>query len=781
MPVENEQSVPRHEAVAQRWMKMQGISRPEAGGSPEEEDSAALVRQAYDLFVERSDLNTDIFRKQRQVMEPNQSSFAAVSSEWSQLLEGTIPSHTLSLESKRELIQQGKVADLLSSVENIDKPLDEVVSKSQVRIKEIDERLDQVFKLPGVYENFQSDLSHQVRTRHQAREALGLERLSEQLDLIGIRIARRSQIQGRSLTSVEKQFIDENRVLKEEAERRRAEFLEDTEVFERVRILELQEYQRQLQKDHFAETQTRKGYLRRTERYWSEGKRVLLTGETGTGKTELIKYASERLFGVSPEYVTGHQDMSIYELLGKTGFQIQEGDVFRPAPMIRAMTGRDGKGLPFLFDEMDRAPNQSVMGIKTVLNARAGEKGLRIQTDTAGTFDVGPDYAVAATANIKSEKYATATELDPAIVRMFDAPMDVDYMPPYEVYDLALATLMDRRGGITLSERDATVLLKNLCDAASWIQDAYQGKQVITDPQVGIFLEARGQAATGKPATLKKALLDPGRTLEMLKGLTAASASGIGFEDYLNVRIIEFVNNRAYPEEDRYYLVEIFALKGFLRGHSKNELMVSELSQDTLNGWTGTTRQRGSTAANIAYLSPDRVARLDPYGRFKRRITQEAQELLEGEEEGEEELPEQVIDKRPYIGPKDMRAAPNIKRATIDVFSKATAPQFTPELAYVLNRNIWGRLADDVNLRDLHLPDLSEYRNMPDVSRVQMGIENIIKVNKQMVSNLNRLLNVLQRSQIATVGEIRSMSVNELAEFRQMGIPGSTFLKIALG
>lgn len=629
--------VPHEEQVAKRWLKMRGVTPPQAPGQegfldklkeavgPKGKNPSApeqLVSQAYDLFVEKQDLNDDIVAKQREVMEPAEAP------------------QTLSLDEKRKLIQQGRISALLPTAGEA-LPYKEVIGKSQARIGEIDNQLDQVFTAPGIYDRFVQDLTHQLRVRHQAREAQSLDRFVQNTDLVSVRLTREGQVQGRTLTSVERGVVSDNRALREEAEKRKAELLKDPDVFDRVRILEIRELRDQLLQDRFAETPSRKRYLEKIERYWAEGKKVLLTGETGTGKTEIIKHASNKLFGVNPESVTGHQDLSIYELLGKTGFQVQVGDVFRPAPLIRAMTGRDGKGQPFLFDEIDRAPNQSVMGIKTILNARPGEKGVKVQTDTAGSFNVGPDYAVSATANIKSEKYITATELDPAIVRVFDAPMDIDYMPAYEVYDLALASLMDKRGGVPLTENDARVLLKNLCDASSWIQDAYQGRKIITDPASGTFLEARGQAATGKAATLKKALLDPGRTLDMLRGWTAAQTRGITFEDYMNERILEFINNRAYPEEDRYYLTEIFALKGFLKGHKTSEVMVSGLDQGTVDRWAGSVNKKQAAGKAAPAYSPwNRVARLDPYRRFKRPVSAEAEELLEEEVPEAEEVAE---------------------------------------------------------------------------------------------------------------------------------------------
>ena len=668
------------EQVAKRWLRTKGVTPPQ-GEKPSgflgrlKETVVGkwetlpvpeqLVNQAYDLFAEGQDLKDDIYAKQRETMEPTQTS------------------EPLTLDQKKRLIRQGRISVLLPTSSAL-LPYKEVIGKSQARIEEINTQLDSIFAAPGIYDRFVQDLTHQVRVRHQAREVQGIDRFAENVELISIRLTREAR--GRTLTSVEQQVVDENRALAEEAQARKAELMRDPDVFDRVRILEIREYRGQLRDDRFAETPSRKRYLEKIERYWSEGKKVLLTGETGTGKTEIIKHASHKLFGVNPESVTGHQDLSIYELLGKTGFQVQVGDVFRPAPLIRAMTGRDGKGQPFLFDEIDRAPNQSVMGIKTILNARPGEKGVKVQTDTAGSFDVGPDYAVSATANIKSEKYTTATELDPAIVRVFDAPMDIDYMPAYEVYNLALASLMDKRGGIPLSESDARVLLKNLCDAASWIQDAYQGRKVVTDPASGTFLEARGQAATGKAATLRKALLDPGRTLDMLRGWTAAQARGIAFEDYMNERILEFINNRAYPEEDRYYLTEIFALKGFLKGHKTSEVMVSGLDQSILDRWAGSANKKSVKGRTTqAYLAWNRVARLDPYRRFRRPVSAEAEELLELEEETIGESGDRMVERareilgRDFLGVESIRKLEQeLKKVGVNVeFGVDKLPAFT--------------------------------------------------------------------------------------------------------
>src|SRR3989344_5664797 len=155
---------PREEQVAKRWLKMRGVTPPQKavglkGKAPQAPEQ--LVGQAYDLFVEKQDLKDDIVAKQREVMEP--ATF----------------SQPLSLEEKKKLIRHGRISALLTTAGEEALPYKEVIGKSQARIGEIDNQLDQVFTAPGIYDRFVQDLTHQVRVRHQAREARSLDRFVE--------------------------------------------------------------------------------------------------------------------------------------------------------------------------------------------------------------------------------------------------------------------------------------------------------------------------------------------------------------------------------------------------------------------------------------------------------------------------------------------------------------------------------------------------------------------------------------------------------------------------
>lgn len=184
------------EQVAERFLRMKGVKKPDkpaATAAPVESSQAReqSVGEAYDLIVEKEDLKGNIVRLEREGME-------------------TTASIPLTLDQKRELIRQGKIGFLLSNVAT--EPFNEVVGRSQTRINEIDEKMDQIFQTPGVFERFRDDLSRQVRVRHEARDVRNLDRFAEQTDLLALKLTREAQVQGRSLTSAERGIIQDNKI-----------------------------------------------------------------------------------------------------------------------------------------------------------------------------------------------------------------------------------------------------------------------------------------------------------------------------------------------------------------------------------------------------------------------------------------------------------------------------------------------------------------------------------------------------------------------------------------
>ena len=541
----------------------------------------------------------------------------------------------ISLQERLDLIKKGGLRSAVNQVGGENTKARTLINDLK-ELRETEGKISDLSKNTQVVEEYSKFREKRVDKLRQAKETTDGQIAIKQLRLQQEKMARTVFLGNRQYSPGERRIIDENSQVIQAINERVSKLKEDPEVFDLARIRQLEEYQRGLKTDRFAETPSREKYIDSVRLNWAQGKKVLLTGPTGGGKTELLLHASRSLFDAEAEKLTGHELMTNYEVYGKTKGGVQEGKIslmFGAAPFIRSLE----RNVPFVFDEINVVPNKILMRLKTDLNARVGTK-ITVQEDGDKEVIVGDRFALGATENVKSEKHADREKLDPSLVRMFES-MAIDYFPPDELYDIMLASIMDVRGGVKLSVKDASLTLKSLCDATEWVQKAYLGQTI--DTSSGQILEARGQGSLGKPATLREAVLDPGKSLDMLVGWEDAEKSGLTFREFLNKRIMAFVNNENFPEEDRYYLTEIFALQGFLKGVKVLELRVSGLDQATLDAWSGYDRKRYVSKNN--YTPPEIVAKLDPYGNLQRPVSVEAGDLLD-EEEQVEDVEEAEVD-----------------------------------------------------------------------------------------------------------------------------------------
>lgn len=584
------------------------VGKIEAGVSNSPDDEIkAKTHELFERLLDRVELRIDIHRKEK-----------------SQKI-GEQRLQTQTVEDKVRLARQGRLKEILGATNQWQTAIAARALEEDRKILGITEgRIEELMKVPGVQAEYNKFRHERIDKLRSAREAAEELEAIKQLGLQQEKMARQVFLEQRTYSPGEEAIIKESQAISDALKERVDELVKDPEVFDLVRLRQLQEYQRGLRQDRFAETPSRQGYVDQVREAWAQGKKVLLTGPTGSGKTELLLHGARSLFGEEAERLTGHELMTNYEVYGKVKGGTREGQItlmFGSAPFVRALQ----KNVPFVFDEINVVPNRVLMRLKTDLNARIGQT-ITIQEDSDEKVTVGDRFAIGATANVKSEKHVDREKLDPALVRMFE-PVKVDYMPPHELYDMMLAGLMDFQGGVHISKYDALIPLRALCNATAWTQKAYLGESVVIDPGIGKVLEARGGATVGKQATLREAVLDPGRALDMLVGWEDARQKGMTLREFLDKRVVAFINNENYPEEDRYYLTEIFALQGFLGGVDVNDLQVSGLDQTTLDAWSGYDKKR--RVSKINYLPPDEVAKLDPYGVSKRPVKAEAADLLD--------------------------------------------------------------------------------------------------------------------------------------------------------
>jgi|GEM_PF-3026405 len=538
------------------------------------------------------------------------------------------PTAPTRLEDKLALIRKGGADTLLKQVRS-EAPHDARHQQAQDRLKKIEDQLLAVFQVPGILETYNAGFDRERIGMDKAREVLQLKQFVKELVAQEDRIQRTAWSERRSISLLEQQDYADNIEIRKAILDRVEELLSDPEAIDALRVMELQEYKKQMETDGFAETPSREVLIATIRAMIAKGQKVLLEGESGTGKTELWFHSSQSLFGTKGHSFTGGPDLNLYSIYGTRGMT-RDGDVTRMGPLTKSLIDRGGKGSPVFFDELNNAPEDVVMSMKTMLNKGPGDE-IEIPIDTEHTYVAGEDWAFGGAMNPKSVRYRTRKELDPAVKRML-VPVPVDYMPPSELYDIFLATLMDNRGGAPLAKQDALETLYHFAEGIGWAQAAFAGKKVIIDGN-GTALFDRNGAARGELATLKKTIIDPGRARSMLAGYEKSRAQGKPLMEHLNGELFNFVNDPELPEDDRYYLIEIFTLKGFFGTQDWNasRFNLSSLNDQTLQGW-----KQGNRAARLsrritpseAYLSRQELAKIDPYHKKKGGVSDDLDALI---------------------------------------------------------------------------------------------------------------------------------------------------------
>ena len=411
---------------------------------------------------------------------------------------------------------------------------------------------------------------------------------------------------------------------------------------------QLREYRRQWEQNHFVETPSRKEYIKKIQDHWANGEKTLLTGSTGSGKTELAIRAARQYSG-EPEVISGQEGMTTYDIYGKPRLgpgsmteeehsdweqkiRIAKDDGQRQYLLARfqqlgsVVSGFDlgklpravEKGRVAIFDEFNASPQETIIiRIKHDLNLREGQE-MTIQEDSNQKIKVREGYAVAATANLKSAKHKGRSAIPPEILRMFEA-FDVKSFPKAELYDLCLSVLIDRRGALGMGYRDANETLFQLVSAVTDIQEAYDG----TTTQ---FYE-QGGGSTSKMAFLDKAVLDPGKLLVKLSGFRREVLSDeISFKEFLEQILTDFVNTSDYTPKERFTLLDILTQHGFLLNSPLNDFLPAQF---TAEDWQ--RHLRGKSAVPDlppTYLDSRSVATLDPFGVRQDSLADSAAEFL---------------------------------------------------------------------------------------------------------------------------------------------------------
>ena len=514
-----------------------------------------------------------------------------------------------------ERLKMRRDTSVLKASERMSKRLAKEPQK-QAELEDMEKEIRELLADPDVHDAIHEMRHEKVmasqKTRRVMNEYRDLHAVESELSSQDFDILRRKAASGG-----DRRDLARNDELRQAVGRRLRTLVESPETARAARLAELHSYREQLLEDHYAMTPSRRELADQIRSLWARGEAVMLTGSTGTGKTELFSYLTKQLYGRPlSRLIRSTQNVTPAEIFGKMGLKATpEGGTetfFQPGVYIDAVD----QGMPFIIDEFNMLETKIRFGLKELYNRRPGQPVV-VQEDSGKPHVIQDGFVIGATANVKSEKHKERFELDAAESRVF-ANRRVEFLPKEEVYDLLIAELMNERGELHMAREDASETLKRLLEAAELSQQASEGKQT--------QFYAEGGGAKKTPATLKKAVLDPGRILKIVSGWPREEARGKKFRDYLENEVLHVIRTEDYPEKDRRLLLQIFVTKGFFIGKTVKQMDVPGVDEAKLKawGWSDTSKPASKTET----LSAQQVADLDPFGLRKLRASEAADEFL---------------------------------------------------------------------------------------------------------------------------------------------------------
>jgi len=404
----------------------------------------------------------------------------------------------------------------------------------------------------------------------------------------------------------------------------------------------LKKYAHELRRGNFIWTESRRALLAKLEAAAFSGQPVLISGESGTGKTRLVEQASLVLTGQICNETPG-KDTRFQDLIAKPKISSNGQSYFEYKEVGEAVTGRDStlkdepdhRGRIVADDEFNLLDSSEQTGrLARVAEWTPGKK-VRMPV-TNQEVQVAPNFLYCAMVNLASERYERK-KIPPEVLRKF-AKVDVGYPPQSEknpeLYEMMLAALMDQNGRLRASESEimpeyeyeeneewleadgqrtkATVRTRRLLEVKT-TKDA-RGRE--TSTQAGGFLwrlaNCLGELnksfsrhetvlkAKGEGQFVKDIIIDVGQILGFLKQYVKMG-QGKNLEEFVANKLKEqFLDRDAYSKEDRALVREFLSYYGI-----------------------GVDSAEGQDRAEFRNFSPVEVGLLSPRVDYRKIVKQE--------------------------------------------------------------------------------------------------------------------------------------------------------------
>jgi MoxR-like ATPase len=481
---------------------------------------------------------------------------------------------------------------------------------TQDKLRGINQQITELADNNQVAEKFQKIMAEKIEIIRHARavekEKAEIDRANFEKNVL---LAQRNS-EDVKLTNADRQQLLELEKETEERNKSIKELMSVPEIFYEVKRREMLEFRRQLLNGGFVETESVKHEIGEILGHRQLGIPVFLRGHLGAGKTEILLHTARKYYGVEPEFISGSEEATKYDIYGKTQIGVrgeedktreyemrideykknfpeatakeikqaekeyydtimvkgQTSSFFQYGPLVRAM--KEGK--PIIIDEIDGIPHSILMRLNHVLTRKPGDK-IKIQENGGEEITIADGFCVMATGNIKSAKYKRE-DLDAAFLSRWWSS-EVKYLPPDETLKIITASLIDRRGNLELKDQKDFDSIKRLTQAAEEIQKIFAGVKIDV-------LGEGGDAARGIGASLEKSTLSMRDLWNIVKPWKAGNFQK-PLEDYI---LTDFIKKATVPR-DQVYLTQLFCRFGFFKEWDESKFNMPAIDKKKLDAF----------------------------------------------------------------------------------------------------------------------------------------------------------------------------------------------------
>lgn len=359
---------------------------------------------------------------------------------------------------------------------------------------------------------------------------------------------------------------------------------------------EIKELAKQLREEGYMWTGSRREFLEEFEDAALFGDPILIFGESGVGKTELIRAASIKLTGELCSE-SGGKDIRFSNLIAMRDVD-SSGGFFRFGPLGKAATGKTttldkeklNNGRIFLVDEFNlRAEADQIEMMAGIASWKPGRKIMMPVVDEEE--EITNNFLACASVNLASEKYAGGRkDISLEVMRKFGKKLEVPFMSREEIFDAMQAALMDENSRIRAAKSEISPIFEAGEENSRFIKrDGREIKQYFQKLELknqeqdkdGKVIMAGGfiwrlsgaidqlnrsiahqetvLKAKGEAQYLNKILIDVGKIIGLMKNYVL-SEDKISLEQFV-VKFIrkQFSEMKSFSQEDRELTKEFFA------------------------------------------------------------------------------------------------------------------------------------------------------------------------------------------------------------------------------